>query len=539
MKNGPLHVIIRKEVRFLKKLLLALAVLMLLPICLAEMEYAMQGNIRVYVENDLAGLEDAEGNPLCEAKYTCIEAFLNRDYAVACIGVKQGVVSRDGKEVVPVEWDSIELTDDGKAALLYGERGVHLTALGTGKTVFVQRGQMRIGLQDDRISVFYYGKNGRPPFRTDVYDSDLELIFSVDAEVGIMQCGYYVAEYADGRLALLDMQGELILDGVQGFRIHDNGLVTYHKEIYRHTNAFEACIDIVGNALDRGLWKNSGVYRDRNCLEWVLYRGGIVTQPREIIPTVGIFDGESILFEYSGEMLAVPQSDSTYSGSLKPAGEGMYLMYACCEGTEGWIYVDESGKQMVEGIYEKGYSFVNGTAVVFSNGRYFLIDRNGERVGDVSWSESWIGNDSFDLNIIYVYMDDGDAEETYYRLIDRSGVFVNDVRYSIVWGGRGYYLAVDQEGKCTVLNYEGKNVAEGMWEGYSLASHEYVTGPWVRENGLAYHIDINTGEFTHEQGYSYVDDEYACLPDGESWVVIDANGNPVGPYYGYYAKNSW
>jgi len=526
----------------LKKLFTAFIVLMLLGVCFAEVEYALQGDVRVYVERGLAGLEDAEGNPLCEAKYAWIEAFLGRDHAIVHIGEKMGVISRMGEEVVPVAWDFIELTDDAKAAVCYNypsnPRSVFDTV--TGELLYEEKKNESISVEGDRINVYshhakYYNC---PPFHTDICDSGMNLIFSADAHL-VDFGGFYYAEFNDGSMGILDMEGKVILDGAGSITTtRQDGVITYHREQYRHANVFEACIDIFGNALDRGLWKNSGDYRERNGLERALYKLGISTRPRTVITTVGVLDGESILFEYTGDVSSGSLMD--YSDSIKPGGEGLYLIHTGGgKSKDGWIYVDKTGQQAVPGRYDNAYKFIDGAAVVYSSDDgYFLIGRDGERITEVTWMLSWIDDDAFEKKVFPVYVFDKE-EGRYYRLMNRKGEFISEARYNtVVWEYWGWYHVTDVNGNALILDEYGKNTSGKVWEAHGGSSHKDVDPPWMQMDGLYYHIDMQTGEPTHEQGYAEIEYECALMPDGQNRVVIDERGNPVGPYYGYYADGA-
>lgn len=543
----------------MKKMLISALILMLSCFCLAEVEYAMQGDVRVYVEDGLAGIEDAWGNPLCEAKYTYIEAFLDRDYAVCHIGEAAGVLSRSGQEIVPCKWQLIEFTSDGRIAVGYDYKDNktvrHVYDLETGEVVYVQKDNEHVSVEGDRINIYSFHKKDydRPPMHTDIFDSRMNLIFSADARL-VDFGGVYYAQFNDGTCGALDMDGNVLLENAASVSVAGDGTISYHREQYRHRNVFEACVDIVGNALDRALWKNGGDYRDRNCVEWVLYRMNIVTQPREVLVTRGVLmEGEDV-FEYAGQAGKV--SFIGYSDTVKSAGEDLYLVYVGGgEFKAGWIYVDKTGAQVVPGVYDRAHKFIDGTAVVYDyNKGYCLIGKDGEKIGDVSWPTSWIDDDAFEQSVIPVWIvseagkgeflsddtvqtdeDRPDAEDkggNYYRMMDRKGNFIGDTRYtSVEWDDvQEYLFAQSQDGNCVVLNGDGTTAIEGAWDGRYVHVGENVSNPWVRIDGLVYQIDVATGKPTHQQGYSDVDYQKACLSDGKTKVVIDAMGNPVGPY---------
>jgi len=528
---------------FRRILFAAFLCLLFIPACLAEVEYAMQGDVRVYVENGLCGLEDAEGNRLCEAKYDWIDPFLNRDYAVFHVldGLYElcGIISRNGEEIVPAKWTLIEFTSDGLTAMGYDyddseNRTIrHVYDLATGKVLYEEARNEHVSVEGNRINVYSHHKKGyyRPPFHTDIYDSRMNLIFSADARL-VDFGGYYHAQYGDGSLGVLDMDGNVILSGVKSLTFRDDGTISYHWEQYRHSNVFEACVDIVGNALDRALWKNKGNYRDRNCVEWVLYRFGIVTQPREVIPISGILFEDGTVFEYSGDLYRDSMED--YSGSIKHGGEGLYLVHVGGgEYKDGWIYIDQTGNQAIPGRFDRAYTFIDGAAVVYDyNDGYRLIGKDGKMVSDIHWTDLWINDDVYEHTVFPVYLCDND-NGFHYRIMDRRGNFISDTLYrSVDWDYHGWFCATNVRGKSTFLREDGSLAINGIWDGHFIGENDGAPGPWVKIDGLIYQIDKQTGKPTHEQGYSDVIYDCARLPDGENCVVIDEKGNPTGPYYG-------
>lgn len=535
---------------FRRILFAAFLCLLFIPACLAEVEYAMQGDVRVYVENGLAGLEDAQGNPLCEAKYSYIDPFLDRDHAVFHIAEGEddelcGIISREGQEIVPAKWELIEFTDDGLTAMGYEYDPIdnrtrrHVYELETGEVLYEEAKNEHVSIEGNRINVYSHHKKGyyRPPFHTDIYDSHMNLIFSAEARL-VDFGGYYHAQYGDESLGVVDMDGNVILSGVKSLEFHDDGTISYHWEQYRHRNVFEACVDIVGNALDRALWKNKGDYRDRNCVEWVLYRLGGVTQPREVIISAGILDEDGGVFQCSGGLYTDLLRDYAYS--IKSGGEGLYLVHTGgSKALDGWIYVDETGRQAVPGSYDRAYPFIDGAAVVYDyNDGHSLIGKDGKMVSDIRWQQSWINDNVYEHTVFPVYLCDND-NGFHYRLMDRRGNFVSDTLYrSVDWDYHGWFQATNLQGKSTFLHDDGSLAINGIWDGHFIGGNDGAPGPWVKIDGLVYQIDKQTGKPTHEQGYSDVSYDSACLPDGKTWVVIDEMGDPVGPYYDR-AKALW
>ena len=72
--------------------------------------------------------------------------------------------------------------------------------------------------------------------------------------------------------------------------------------------------------------------------------------------------------------------------------------YAHIQGPEApycvWVgekhgYMDEMGALMIPSIYDNAFAFVNGAAAVQEGDRWYLIDTQVQRVGDLEWQWQW------------------------------------------------------------------------------------------------------------------------------------------------------
>ena len=503
-----------------------------LPTAYVADRYALQGNVRVYTQNNLVGLEDADGNVLCEAKYDYIDAFMGRDCAIAHIGNKKGIVTRDGRETVPVEWDYIQMTSDSKTVRccnynpeVYSDR---IFDAETGEELYRTDQNTQSEMEYDRILI----KNVRPPYRTDVCDAQMKPLFSVSAYLENYE-HYYLAEFNDGSRGMYDLEGNLVIDGLTDIGYKSNGYAAYFRTEYAYESETERVIDGIGNGLDRLLRKNNGRYRDRKCLEWVLYRFGVETLPRqEVKKYLGIIGVNGERFEYDGAYEKGAWGDIP-GDAIKFGGEGLYLVNVAPEDEEsgaGWTYFDSEGNQAVPGHYSFAYPFVDGSAVVRKDGIDCLIDRNGETLYTLCEGVCWnTGNViAYEQPIIAACYDNC----AYHRVIDRKGNFISDTKYrTFRYDLEGHFFAEVLGGGATVTDVFGNDLLKNSWDGVSTDANNHTDGAWMWKNDLLYHVDLTTGEPTSVLGYREREHGAVRLPGGDNWVVFDENGNPVGPYY--------
>jgi hypothetical protein len=176
----------------------------------------------------LAALTPMQVQKLCNKLY---QGYKNQDplspktiqniHGILHTALKQavlcGIISRNGEEIVPAKWTLIEFTSDGLTAMGYDyddseNRTIrHVYDLATGEVLYEEARNEHVSVEGNRINVYSHHKKGyyRPPFHTDIYDSRMNLIFSADARL-VDFGGYYHAQYGDGSLGVLDMDGNVI-----------------------------------------------------------------------------------------------------------------------------------------------------------------------------------------------------------------------------------------------------------------------------------------------------------------------------------------
>lgn len=349
------------------------------------------------------------------------------------------------------EWDSISRRDNSPAAIYINHDGPLLIAdKETGEKLFEADSGTFASFEDDRIVIYSHNKKGfyHPPYKTTVCDLYMQPIFTVEAKL-LKQGNYYLAEFNDGTYGMIALDGEVIIDGLTSIQRLDDNHAGYYRATYTHETEFEAWIDAIGNYLDKKLYKNDGRYRERNCLEWALYRFGIVTRPRKQDTLyAGIIDLEGNRFEYTGNL----HSDAlTGDVGIRDGGEGLYLVRICQGEQFGWIYIDDQGKQAVPGMYDVAHAFVDGSAVAGSYDKKYLIRKNGERINDIilgiCWPSGYEG--AYEQSIIPVCIDNG----KYHKFINRNGEFINNTLYeNVKWDRDGFFKGVGESGKMEVIS---------------------------------------------------------------------------------------
>lgn len=366
--------------------LVALGILLLCGAVRAERKiYTEQNGVRVFSEDGLAGLMDADGNVLLDAQFRMIYPFAG-DYAVAETAYhdSKGVISKDGRIVIPCEYTDIEMWPERDRATAYTPEYEYgrFVDLKTGETVL--EGHCVIWMEGGdtvRMSFSDYGGwdyDGREfvngPFFAEVFDGRMNLRFGVDRKIITrMGDGYYLTEsdeedaewirsdYWDA-YRIIDSSGHPVLDDLCSFPWEDgDGAVHYTR------------------AVRSPLW---GLYRIAK-----RFAPGIVLSARESLKrhetafnnmktAVKTFEVSGIL-RPDGSRMEVPGSVLSERDE-----EGLYRAKAL----NLWGYVTGDGEWAIPPVYRQARAFVNGSAIVsLKENEWFLIDRNGRQVGNLVW----------------------------------------------------------------------------------------------------------------------------------------------------------
>lgn len=386
--------------------------------------YADQGGVAVFTEDGKAGLVNSDGDVLLPAEYDEIHPFVGR-YAIIKREDKLGVVRRDGSIALRCEWNWIgkdntfsvpEVYDDLDLAVAYNDWYYqYLIDLNDGSVLL--EGQYLLWADENYIFRSSYGYydywgNFTPPFHTDIFDLDMNLCLSLDADVERDHSDHWFLISEEKRIeglnlreySIVDETGNCLINRIIAQKIGEDGELVYTRKA---DNPLAQCLEKMG-------------YYQNN-VKWILHN------------LLGID------LKKAEKFAALLMEDRKICGILKPDGENVEIagvnidlrddagLYQVNTGTDAdqWGFIDGSGAWVISPRYAETHSFVDGSAVVSEDGqRYTMIDTKGEQVGFVEWeaqeyaSRFWSDN-CYDQTIVPVLMPDG------FRLANRQGAYIS------------------------------------------------------------------------------------------------------------------
>ena len=156
-------------------------------------------------------------------------------------------------------------------------------------------------------------------------------------------------------------------------------------------------------------------------------------------------EGKHGVINTKGEYVIPPIYDDI--GFLSDDEEPFYV-----EKSDGnYIYIDETGKQVIDDMYEEAYSFLGGFAVVRKNGRYHVINHVGDILAEVD------GPLELDRFSDLAVLPDGNGK---YGAIDTSGNLLIPYEYdsisqaddkgNLIVELDGFYGIIDRNGNAIV-----------------------------------------------------------------------------------------
>ncbi len=226
----------------------------------------------------------------------------------------------------------------------------------------------------------------------------------------------------------------------------------------------------------------------------------------------GTQGGEGMVERYGyinqyGHVVVPPCFLSAYSFA-----EGL----AAVEITSGiWGYMTPSGTTAFETRFHWAGDFVGDYAVVLSNGRYGVVNRQGEYVISPWYASIAQGNGSF---LVY---DSGS-----FRVMDASGQWLSSVGFSQGGGFSQGLALVESQGAWGYVDTAGQVALPPQYE----EAYHYQEGlAWVKSNGVYQYIDCN-GKVTLVADYDQVtsfSQGYARVKQGVYYGFIDKTGAKV------------
>mgnify|MGYP004570584239 FL=1 len=530
--------------------------LMLSGLALAEREvFADQGGVAVYAEDGRVGLVDSDDNVIYEAREGYIAPF-EGDYALAyephetiLLGfykkydiVNYGIINRKGEELLPRQYDYIELYGDraivsvgesendpylfthalydlktGEMLLpeqngdiqLYGDWAVFsgygdhpsvLYDLNTGEVLLKTRPYEDIDVYDRLVTVeTCTGEvicDEHHDYFTQVYDLELNYLTSFDGHItGGFENGWARIWFNDGMQGVLTDRGELLLDDDRQDRICfdyiDEGVVTY----------------------------KSSESRERTVREKLLMRFGLIKRGKRYESSCGILFKDGRQLDIDGFSISGPDSEGLFCvGVEKPAG----LLNSEVEQLYG--YIDAQGSWAIPPIYEYAGAFIDGAAIVKMDSQYALINPQGQRVTPPDTYNGWkrYGNYTFFRN-----------QDDKYTLFDARGQVLFDEIIDCDLSPHNIIYMRDAENGLWLIDLENDRILDcRAWSDFRSCENGDPSVIWLKEaDGLYGCYDRESLQRVNDYRYAATNTYFysAQLPEDGGHVYIDGRGTPLGP----------
>lgn len=461
--------------------------------------YAFQGDAAVFEENGMVGMVNREGEVILPARYEAIRPSGHPDYLVLYRDGCKGLMDLNGRIVLDCEYSYIGSFDPERGwvqATLYESGIEQLLDLHTGEILLqAENENQQIFWNDDYVVLGQYNHMSAlfgDTLLKKIYDTDLNFLFEIHDAVDLFEHSVYIKTGDFYNYAILNPDGSLLVDQLFLCWELEDGTLSYEKKI--------------SGEPDDPLSDENGMIR-----------------------MVGLIDDRGIMFERPGHAI------------YDVADEQELYRVA---GRNGWIYVDSTGRQVFPESYDEAYPFVDGAAVVKQD-EYFLIDTEGNAVGNLKWTWSpeedmdWMWAYGWELDKLFSFPVFPVGVEGGYRLADRQGNSIGDVLWKEIYemyGEEPVFICKDFDDMKYFIGMDGREVAPGAWE--DICEGEVPGYAWVKRDGLWGKIDLfgavgEPGAYLSDDRYSEIYNVYdyftACLPDGETWVYCNSRGAAISP----------
>ena len=131
-----------------------------------------------------------------------------------------------------------------------------------------------------------------------------------------------------------------------------------------------------------------------------------------------------------------------------------------------WTFIDKTGKEIIEPIYESISPFKEGFTAVQLKSRYGYIDNTGKLITEIKYAAAEDFKDGFAIVKYSGYSFDNN-----YSFIDTTGKEVPLERYnSIKRVSPNYFLINDMVGKKGIVTIAGKKIIEMKYDKISMAA---------------------------------------------------------------------
>lgn len=210
-----------------------------------------------------------------------------------------------------------------------------------------------------------------------------------------------------------------------------------------------------------------------------------------------------------------------------------------------WGYIDAKGNVKIDFFYDGAGAFRGDVAVVNKNSRYFLIDKNGDRV--LRDTYPYLEMD-YDTSLLWFITDEGKQ-----GLMNDKGKILAEPIYDLTWGPFSTatfdegFARLAKDGKFGFINPSGEEVVDFVYDG---ASDFHQGLAMVRTGGNYGYVnakgdEVVTLQFADANDYNALkqaivattaaDDMYQVI-DKSGDVVFGGYDNIIDTDYGYVAE---
>lgn len=403
----------------------------------------INGWAKVYADKKF-GFIDSEGNIAISVLYDYIQPFDEKGMAMAKRNGKLGYITKEGKEVVPFEFDGLYKFDKGLARAKKGEKWGYVN----------RKGAEVIEIKYDKIAQMREGHAG---------------------------------VILNRRFGFVNAQGKEVLSpSYQEIRYFDDGLIGAKR------NDYYGYIDTTGKVRIPFKYDEIGRFYEGICYvrkgrKYAFYKAS----------------GKALTkLWYEDLSYAAAQHDEPYYGVDREYAffEGLAMVRR--NGKFG--YIDQNGKEVIRPQYDFAYPFSEGLAKVEKNGKYGFIDSKGRLAVDFQFkdfeiqikeidptqpSKPTFRNGYYDatgfFNKGYAVVSKGNKM----GIIDQEGNVVVPIKYDFVnQPAENGLVLVRNNWKYGYVNLEGKEVIPPFYEEAMSFSHGLAA---VNKRGVWAFIDAN------------------------------------------------
>jgi hypothetical protein len=232
------------------------------------------------------------------------------------------------------------------------------------------------------------------------------------------------------------------------------------------------------------------------------------------------FSGVAVVYKKMKRMYIDKQGRIIFRGNKYNRNTSFSEGYAVVSNGKHWGYIDSTGSQIINFMYNDAYNFSNGLAKVQLQDKWSYIDYKGRIVLTTNFEKVY--NFSNDIAIVYSEGKNG--------VINKNGELVIPLHYASItkfkMGIASYQLT--ENGKWGYISKEGKILTEPI---FSQARSFFESFAAVKINSKWGYLNSNFDtliSLNFDEAYSF-SDERAFVKKNNKYGVIDNTGKIIVP----------